>query len=219
MINYYHVKTREDYDALMVELEAKGLMWDAGELPTEHDAWSTYGVKTVVRVGDTLTFSYYRYYLKVRGADIETYVAKPNTYRKFGFDVGKCGDVEVYSKDKVAYLTVETNGMAIRFEVNNFVSGVTDVLIGKVIRDHYGEPEIPTSIKILQYVNENSYPSVREIAEGVGLRSSNSVHGHLLRLRDRGFIKFDSQKPRTWEITPEGRKEIDSYVSTPCAEA
>lgn len=218
MDKFYMVKTREDYDALMVELEAKGLRWSMGQYPTKFDAWSTYGVKTVVRVGDTLTFSYYLYYLKVRGADIETY--KANTYRKFGFDVGKCGDVEVYSKDKVAYLTVETNGMAIRFEVNNFVSGVTDVLIDKVIRDHhYDEPEIPTSIKILQYVNENSYPSVREIAEGVGLRSSNSVHGHLLRLRDRGFIKFDSQKPRTWEITPEGRKEIDSYVSTAYTEA
>lgn len=215
MDRYFHVKSREDYNALMVELEAKGLRWSMRRYPTKFDAWTRYGINTVIHVRDHLTFCNYRYY-KARGVTIETYEAKP-AYRKFGFDVLRYEDVEVYSKDKVDYLTVETKDMAIRFEVNNFVSGVTDVLIGKVIRDHYGEPEIPTSIKILQYVNENSYPSVREIAEGVGLRSSNSVHGHLLRLRDRGFIKFDSQKPRTWEVTPEGRKEIDSYVSTPYA--
>lgn len=217
MDKYYHVKTREDYDALMVEMEARGLRWDDGDLPTEHDAWPTYGVNTVVRVGYTLTFSNVRYFQRAWGADIETYVAKPTMYQKFGYDVNHIADSETYIKDGVSLLTVDPRGGTLKIKVNNFVPGVTDTLTGKVIRDHYGESELPTSIKILQYINENPSPAVREIADGVGLRSTNGVHGHLVRLSEKGFITFDSQKARTWEITPEGRKELDSYVSTPYA--
>ncbi|WP_047985209.1 transcriptional repressor LexA [Ornithinibacillus californiensis] len=58
---------------------------------------------------------------------------------------------------------------------------------------------------ILEYIKEQvklkGYPpSVREIAEAVGLASSSTVHGHLSRLESKGFIRRDPTKPRAIEI-------------------
>ncbi|MGM8213336.1 transcriptional repressor LexA [Virgibacillus sp. W0430] len=43
-------------------------------------------------------------------------------------------------------------------------------------------------------------PSVREIAEAVGLASSSTVHGHLERIESKGYIRRDPTKPRAIEI-------------------
>ncbi|WP_124219903.1 transcriptional repressor LexA [Aquisalibacillus elongatus] len=54
---------------------------------------------------------------------------------------------------------------------------------------------------IVENVNLKGYPpSVREIAEAVGLASSSTVHGHLSRLEEKGFIRRDPTKPRAIEI-------------------
>lgn len=58
---------------------------------------------------------------------------------------------------------------------------------------------------ILQYIREHvedkGYPpSVREIAEAVGLASSSTVHGHLSRMEQKGYIRRDPTKPRAIEI-------------------
>jgi repressor LexA len=58
---------------------------------------------------------------------------------------------------------------------------------------------------ILDYIKDQvrlkGYPpSVREIAEAVGLASSSTVHGHLSRLESKGFIRRDPTKPRAIEI-------------------
>ena len=51
------------------------------------------------------------------------------------------------------------------------------------------------------YTDNKGYPpSVREICEAVGLRSTSSVHGHLKRLESKGLIKRDPTKPRALEI-------------------
>lgn len=59
--------------------------------------------------------------------------------------------------------------------------------------------------EILEYikdsVREKGYPpSVREIAQAVGLASSSTVHGHLARLESKGLIRRDPTKPRAIEI-------------------
>lgn len=59
--------------------------------------------------------------------------------------------------------------------------------------------------KILDFikleVKDKGYPpSVREICDGVGLKSTSTVHGHLTRLEKKGFIRRDSTKPRAIEI-------------------
>ncbi|HCD5398016.1 TPA: transcriptional repressor LexA [Staphylococcus aureus] len=54
---------------------------------------------------------------------------------------------------------------------------------------------------IKQVVQMKGYPpSVREIGEAVGLASSSTVHGHLSRLEEKGYIRRDPTKPRAIEI-------------------
>ncbi|KGG80269.1 hypothetical protein Y919_07160 [Caloranaerobacter azorensis H53214] len=43
-------------------------------------------------------------------------------------------------------------------------------------------------------------PSVREICNAVGLKSTSTVHGHLLKLEKKGYIRRDPTKPRAIEI-------------------
>ena len=50
-------------------------------------------------------------------------------------------------------------------------------------------------------LNKGYPPSVREIGELVGLKSTSSVHAHLNSLEKKGFIRKDPTKPRTIEIT------------------
>ena len=69
---------------------------------------------------------------------------------------------------------------------------------------------IPNNISAMQrrildfidnYQSRNGYsPSVREIADAVGLRSTATVQGHLTRLQQKGFIKKEPSMSRTIEI-------------------
>ncbi len=43
-------------------------------------------------------------------------------------------------------------------------------------------------------------PSVREICDAVGLKSTSTVHGHLERLEKKGYIRRDPTKPRAIEV-------------------
>ena len=57
---------------------------------------------------------------------------------------------------------------------------------------------------IKQTVHAKGYPpSVREIGEAVGLASSSTVHCHLSRLEEKGYIRRDPTKPRAIEIVTE----------------
>jgi repressor LexA len=61
-------------------------------------------------------------------------------------------------------------------------------------------------LEILEYIRDcitkKGYPpSVREICEAVGLKSTSSVHSHLETLEKNGYIHRDPTKPRTIEIT------------------
>ncbi|WP_077601365.1 transcriptional repressor LexA [Oceanobacillus sojae] len=61
---------------------------------------------------------------------------------------------------------------------------------------------------IKEQVEQKGYPpSVREIAVAVGLASSSTVHGHLERLENKGYIRRDPTKPRAIEIMYENENE------------
>ncbi|MBU5482813.1 transcriptional repressor LexA [Clostridium sp. MSJ-11] len=54
---------------------------------------------------------------------------------------------------------------------------------------------------IKDQVREKGYPpSVREICEAVGLKSTSTVHGHLKRLEKKGLLRRDPTKPRAIEL-------------------
>ncbi|MBQ1336394.1 MAG: transcriptional repressor LexA [Selenomonadaceae bacterium] len=62
--------------------------------------------------------------------------------------------------------------------------------------------------EIFQYIKEflleKGYPpSVREIGNAVGLKSSSTVHGYLEKLESSGLIKRDPTKPRAIDILDE----------------
>lgn len=68
------------------------------------------------------------------------------------------------------------------------------------------KPRGDTQEKILAYIEEEirvrGYaPSVREIGEAVGLKSTSTVHGHLMRLEKKGLLHRDAMKPRAMGLT------------------
>lgn len=70
--------------------------------------------------------------------------------------------------------------------------------------------------EILEYmiasVKSKGYPpSVREICEATGLKSTSTVHGHLSRLEKKGYIKRDPSKPRAIELLVNMDDEVDDY--------
>lgn len=67
--------------------------------------------------------------------------------------------------------------------------------------------------QILEYikteVKEKGYPpSVREICDAVGLKSTSTVHTHLSALENKGLIRRDPSKPRAIEI-------LDDFYGAP----
>ncbi len=67
------------------------------------------------------------------------------------------------------------------------------------------KPRGDNQAKILAFIkqeiqNKGYPPSVREICEAVGLKSTSTVHGHLMRLEKKGLLHRDSMKPRAIEV-------------------
>ncbi len=69
-------------------------------------------------------------------------------------------------------------------------------------------------ILILEFIkNEISSkgypPSVREMCNAVGLKSTSTVHSHLNKLEKLGYIKRDATKPRAIEVLDKSELESD----------
>jgi repressor LexA len=67
------------------------------------------------------------------------------------------------------------------------------------------KPRGDNQTKILAYIKSvvqaKGYPpSVREICDAVGLKSTSTVHGHLTRLQKKGLLNRDPMKPRAMEV-------------------
>lgn len=64
-------------------------------------------------------------------------------------------------------------------------------------------------LDILKFIYEKQQqrgypPTIREIGDGVGLASSSTVHGHLTRLQNKGFIQKKAEKTRAITVTKTG---------------
>jgi repressor LexA len=55
-----------------------------------------------------------------------------------------------------------------------------------------------------EIVNKGYPPSVREMCTAVGLKSTSTVHSHLEKLEQKGYIRKDAAKPRTIEVLDKG---------------
>lgn len=75
--------------------------------------------------------------------------------------------------------------------------------------------------EILDYIKEEILgkgypPTVREICEKVGLKSTSSVHSHLSTLERNGYIRRDPTKPRAIEICDDSFQAVRTeMVSLP----
>lgn len=74
--------------------------------------------------------------------------------------------------------------------------------------------------QIYQYikrtVQDKGYPpSVREIGNAVGLQSSSTVHGHMAKLEDKGYIRRDPTKPRAIEIVMQDEENHTPVIQVP----
>lgn len=80
------------------------------------------------------------------------------------------------------------------------------------------KPRGATQERVLAYIQseirERGYaPSVREIADAVGLRSTSTVHGHLTRLEKKGLLYRDAMKPRAIGVVgPAASKDLAERV-------
>ena len=71
----------------------------------------------------------------------------------------------------------------------------------------------PRQEKILKFISKkikkSGYPpSVREIARGVGLSSSATVHSHLKKLEEKGYLKRNKSKPRAISLLSRREDEV-----------
>jgi len=69
---------------------------------------------------------------------------------------------------------------------------------------------------IEQEIEKKGYPpSVREIGDAVGLKSTSTVHGHLCRLESRGLLRRDAMKPRAMEVKSSKKQQNDAMRLVP----
>ena len=77
-----------------------------------------------------------------------------------------------------------------------------------------------TQAKILAYIEEATLqkgypPSVREICDATGLKSTSTVHGHLIRLEKKGLLYRDSMKPRAISVPSDHQMYRTEMINVP----
>lgn len=77
-----------------------------------------------------------------------------------------------------------------------------------------------TQAKILAYIEKATLqkgypPSVREICDATGLKSTSTVHGHLIRLEKKGLLYRDSMKPRAISVPSDHQMYRTEMVNVP----
>ncbi len=71
------------------------------------------------------------------------------------------------------------------------------------------EKQIEILLYIKSEIQRQGYPpAVREICQGVGLKSTSTVHGHMNKLEKKGYIRKDPSKPRAIEIIDRDQDDI-----------
>src|SRR5690554_3259041 len=82
-------------------------------------------------------------------------------------------------------------------------------------RGRKGEKQHEILAFIHEEVSDRGYPpTVREICNATGLASTSTVHGHLSRLEENGFILRDPSKPRAIEVTESGLEKLGINENT-----
>ncbi|MEG0740671.1 MAG: transcriptional repressor LexA [Clostridia bacterium] len=81
-------------------------------------------------------------------------------------------------------------------------------------------PRGDSQAKILAYIEKATLqkgypPSVREICDATGLKSTSTVHGHLIRLEKKGLLYRDSMKPRAISVPVDHQMYRTEMIAVP----
>lgn len=69
------------------------------------------------------------------------------------------------------------------------------------MHEDLNQKQIEILLVIKSELQQKGYPpTVRELCKAVNLKSTSSVHGHLEKLQEKGYIRKDPTKPRAIEI-------------------
>ncbi len=66
---------------------------------------------------------------------------------------------------------------------------------------------------IIEFIDKEGYPpSVRDICQGTGIRSTSTVHSHLKRLQDSGKLDYTAGRRRAISINDTASKHQEPFV-------
>ena len=72
---------------------------------------------------------------------------------------------------------------------------------------------------ISRHYQEKGYPpTIREICDGVGLKSPSTVHGYLKRLEKKGALEKDPSTSRSIRLPESGQEDANVFAQKPQAE-
>jgi len=84
------------------------------------------------------------------------------------------------------------------------------------LRENASQREAEIIRYIKHSIQSRGYPpSVREIGEAVGLKSSSTVHNYLCRLEEKGLLRRDPTKPRAMEILDDDKDSFREMIMVP----
>jgi len=84
------------------------------------------------------------------------------------------------------------------------------------LRENAGQREAEIVRYIKHSIQSRGYPpSVREIGEAVGLKSSSTVHNYLCRLEEKGVLRRDPTKPRAMEVLDDDKDSFREMIMVP----
>jgi len=84
------------------------------------------------------------------------------------------------------------------------------------LKDNVNQRETEIIRYIKHSIQSRGYPpSVREIGEAVGLKSSSTVHNYLCRLEEKGLLRRDPTKPRAMEVLDDDKESFREMVMVP----
>ncbi|MCL2337114.1 MAG: transcriptional repressor LexA [Firmicutes bacterium] len=84
------------------------------------------------------------------------------------------------------------------------------------MRENAGQREAEIVRYIKHSIQSRGYPpSVREIGEAVGLKSSSTVHNYLCRLEEKGVLRRDPTKPRAMEVLDDDKDSFREMIMVP----
>ena len=78
----YHTQTREDYKALMDELESKGIKWYGGQKPHEFDGFEMYGSEVILKLSGNVIYYFSMSFYKQNYNEFEVIEYKAEKYKK-----------------------------------------------------------------------------------------------------------------------------------------